>query len=42
VREPAREVIGILSRSDPADSHWWYISPTSEWKFLLKIAKNAT
>jgi hypothetical protein len=34
-------VIGILSRSDPADSQRCYISPTSEWEFLLKIAKNA-
>jgi hypothetical protein len=35
------EVIGILSRADPAESQRCYISPTSEWKFLLKIAKNA-
>jgi Trypsin-like peptidase domain len=35
------EVIGILSRADPAESQRCYISPTSEWKFLLKQAKNA-
>jgi hypothetical protein len=34
------EVIGMLSRSDPADSQRCYISPTSEWEFLLKIAKS--
>jgi hypothetical protein len=35
------EVIGILSRADPAESQRCYISPASEWKFLLKIAKNS-
>jgi GTPase SAR1 family protein len=33
------EVIGILSRADPAESQRCYISPTSEWKHLIKIAK---
>ena len=35
------EVIGILSRADPAESQRCYISPTYEWKALLKQAKNA-
>lgn len=33
------EVIGILSRADPAESQRCYISPTSEWKPLIKIAR---
>lgn len=33
-------VIGILSRADPAESQRCYISPTSEWKPLVKMAKN--
>lgn len=35
------EVIGILSRADPTESQRCYISPTYEWKGLVKIAKNA-
>lgn len=35
------EVIGILSRADPAESQRCYISPTYEWKALVKQAKNA-
>lgn len=35
------EVIGILSRADPAESQRCYISPTYEWKGLVKMAKNA-
>jgi hypothetical protein len=34
------EVIGILSRADPADNQRCYISPTSEWQALLRQAKN--
>ena len=34
------EVIGILSRADPADNQRCYISPASEWKALLLQAKN--
>jgi hypothetical protein len=33
------EVIGILSRADPADNQRCYISPTSEWQALLRQAK---
>ena len=33
-------VIGILSRADPAESQRCYISPTSEWKTLVKQARN--
>jgi GTPase SAR1 family protein len=33
------EVIGILSRADPAESQRCYISPTSAWKDLVKQAK---
>ena len=35
------EVIGILSRADPAESQRCYISPTYEWKGLVKMAKNS-
>jgi hypothetical protein len=35
------EVIGILSRADPSGSQRCYISPTSSWKALVKMAKNA-
>lgn len=34
------EVIGILSRADPAESQRCYISPSHEWKHLVKEAKN--
>ncbi|GKY97822.1 hypothetical protein MPSEU_000740300 [Mayamaea pseudoterrestris] len=34
------EVIGILSRADPAERQRCYISPTSEWRGLVKVAKN--
>jgi GTPase SAR1 family protein len=34
------EVIGILSRADPAESQRCYLVPTYEWKFLVKQAKN--
>jgi len=33
------EVIGILSRADPADSQRCYLSPASEWKPLIKLAR---
>jgi hypothetical protein len=33
------EVIGILSRADPAENQRCYISPTYEWKSLIKQAK---
>lgn len=33
------EVIGILSRADPAENSRCYICPTSEWKRLVKKAK---
>lgn len=33
------EVIGILSRADPAENQRCYLSPTYEWKSLLKQAK---
>ena len=33
------EVIGILSRADPAEKTRCYLVPTSEWKPLLKQAK---
>ncbi|KAL7579107.1 hypothetical protein ACA910_019138 [Epithemia clementina (nom. ined.)] len=35
------EVIGILSRADPADSQRCYLSPASEWKPLIKLAKKS-
>ena len=35
------EVIGILSRADPADGQRCYLSPTSEWKPLIKLAKKS-
>jgi Trypsin-like peptidase domain len=35
------EVIGILSRADPAENQRCYLSPTNEWKHLVKMAKNA-
>ncbi len=35
------EVIGILSRADPAESQRCYLVPTYEWRSLLKEAKNA-
>lgn len=35
------EVIGILSRADPAENQRCYISPTHEWKGLIKMAKNS-
>jgi hypothetical protein len=34
------EVIGILSRADPAESQRCYLVPTYEWKALLRQAKN--
>ena len=34
------EVIGILSRADPAESQRCYLVPTYEWKSLVKQAKN--
>jgi hypothetical protein len=34
------EVIGILSRADPAESQRCYLVPTYEWRALLKEAKN--
>jgi hypothetical protein len=34
------EVIGILSRADPAETQRCYLVPTYEWKTLLKQAKN--
>jgi hypothetical protein len=33
------EVIGILSRADPAENQRCYLSPTHEWKHLVKLAK---
>ncbi len=33
------EVIGILSRADPADKQRCYLVPTSEWLPLLKVAR---
>jgi len=35
------EVIGILSRADPAENQRCYLVPTSEWRPLLKEARNA-
>lgn len=35
------EVIGILSRADPAENQRCYLVPTYEWKALLKEAKNS-
>lgn len=35
------EVIGILSRADPAENQRCYLVPTSEWRCLLKEARNA-
>lgn len=35
------EVIGILSRADPADKDRCYLSPASEWKSLIKLAKKS-
>ena len=34
------EVIGILSRADPAENHRCYLVPASEWKEMLKKAKH--
>jgi hypothetical protein len=34
------EVIGILSRADPAENHRCYLVPTHEWKVLVKHAKS--
>jgi len=34
------EVIGILSRADPAESQRCYLVPTYEWKSLVKLAKS--
>ena len=34
------EVIGILSRADPAENQRCYLVPTLEWKALLRQAKN--
>ncbi len=34
------EVIGILSRADPAENNRCYLVPTHEWKVLVKQAKN--
>jgi hypothetical protein len=34
------EVIGILSRADPAENQRCYLVPTYEWKSLLRQAKN--
>jgi hypothetical protein len=34
------EVIGILSRADPAESQRCYLVPTYEWRSLLRDAKN--
>jgi hypothetical protein len=34
------EVIGILSRADPAENQRCYLVPTSAWKSLVKKAKN--
>lgn len=33
------KVIGILSRSDPAEAHRCYIAPASEWSELVRMAK---
>ena len=33
------EVIGILSRADPAENQRCYISPTKEWKPLVRAAR---
>ncbi|KAL7541201.1 hypothetical protein ACHAXR_010718 [Thalassiosira sp. AJA248-18] len=35
------EVIGILSRADPADRQRCYLVPTSEWLSLVKVAKKS-
>jgi hypothetical protein len=35
------EVIGILSRADPAENQRCYLAPASEWKALVKKAKNS-
>lgn len=35
------EVIGILSRADPAENQRCYISPTSEWVALVRMARRA-
>lgn len=35
------EVIGILSRADPAESQRCYLVPTYEWRALLREAKRA-
>jgi GTPase SAR1 family protein len=35
------EVLGILSRADPAESQRCYLVPTYEWRALLRQAKNA-
>jgi len=34
------EVIGILSRADPAESQRCYLVPTAEWKSLVRQARN--
>lgn len=33
------EVIGILSRADPAENQRCYVSPTAEWKPLVRAAR---
>lgn len=33
------DVVGILSRSDPAESQRCYVAPASEWMKLVKLAK---
>jgi len=35
------EVIGILSRADPTETQRCYLAPSSQWKKLVKDAKNA-
>jgi V8-like Glu-specific endopeptidase len=35
------EVIGILSRADPAENQRCYLVPATEWKALVKKAKNS-
>lgn len=35
------EVIGILSRADPAESQRCYLVPTYEWRALLREARNS-
>lgn len=35
------EVIGILSRADPAENHRCYLVPSCEWKDMLRKAKHS-